>query len=125
MLISNTPITEREKIIGLVQGVSCEILKYRKDKNDYQELTEKIINTSLEKMKNNAKEKYKADAIFNYKIQLSEISHSKSEGVLCAIASGTAVYFRRQFMNKKRGHKGYTNKRNKFAIKKQTTNWRN
>ena len=125
MLISNTPITEREKIIGLVQGVSCEVLKYGKDKNDYQELTEKIINASTEKMKNIAKEKYKADAIFNYKIQLSEISRSKGEGVLCAIATGTAVYYRRQFMNKKRGHKGYVNKRNKFAIKKQTTNWRN
>jgi uncharacterized protein YbjQ (UPF0145 family) len=122
MLICNTPITERQKIIGLVQGVSCEVLKYGKDKNDYQELTEKIINASTEKMKNIAKEKYKADAIFNYKIQLSEISRSK--GVLCAIATGTAVYYRRQFMNKK-GHKGYVNKRNKFAVKKQTTNLRN
>ena len=124
MIISNTPITEKEKLIGLVQSIYCEIIKYCKNIKDYQDITEKIINIVTEKLKIQAKEKYKADAIYNYKIQISEISRSKGEGVLCAIATGTAVYYKRQFINKK-GNKGYFNKRNKFASKKQNMNWRN
>lgn len=122
MQVSNTPITEREKVIGFVQGISCEILTYGKDKSEYQELVEKITKSATEKMKLEGKEKYKADGIFNYQIQLSEISRSRGEGVLCAIATGTAVYFRRHFIKKKRGNKGYINKNNKNLNQKQ--NWR-
>lgn len=125
MLVCNTPITDNVKVLGLVQGISCEILSYGKDKTEYQELTEKIIHSSTEKLKTNAKENFKADAIYNYKIQLSEISRSKGEGVLCAIATGTAVYNKQQFNVRKKGNKGYHNKKNKFASKKQNMNWRN
>ena len=38
MIICNTPVGDREKVLGMVIGVSCEIMKYGKNKNDYQTL---------------------------------------------------------------------------------------